>query len=118
MAESSSASTSTSFANLSETETVGLDSDVDSGEVAESEAGPSTKVVSLLDRLRSPTSAGIVRKRKTKANPLPKGRHRYKDYIISLVCAYMWNNKSFSGLKVENNGNTFWEVWNRMSGKF
>lgn len=88
MAESSSASTSTSFANLSETETVGLDSDVDSGEVPESEAGPSTKVVSLLDRLRSPTSAEIARKRKTKANPLPKGRHRCKDYI-SCMCLYV-----------------------------
>lgn len=81
MAESSSASTSTSFANLSETETVGLDSDVDSGEVAESEAGPSTKVVSLLDRLRSPTSAEIARKRKTKANPLPKVQRLYLLYV-------------------------------------
>ena len=52
----------TSFANLSKTESVGSDCNVDSGEVAEaeSEAGPSTKVVSLLDRLSSPTSVEIA----------------------------------------------------------
>ena len=54
MAESSSASTSygsnsTSFANLSDTEAVGSDCDLGSGEVfeAELEGGPSTKIVSL-----------------------------------------------------------------------
>ena len=85
MAESSSASTSyssnsTSFANLCETETVVSDCEVDSGEVAEaeSEAGPSATVVSLLDRLRSPTSFEVARKGKTKANLPPKGKRRCK----------------------------------------
>ena len=77
---STNTSTSTSFA---ETETVESDSDVD---IPGSEAGPSsasTPVVSLLDRLRSPTSAEIARKRKTKANPPPKGKRRCKGTLVS-----------------------------------
>ena len=65
---------STSFA--AEIETVdSVDSSV--------EAGPNTKVVSLLDRLRSLTSAEIARKRKTKANPQPKGKRRCKGTLTS-----------------------------------
>ena len=80
-ASASYSSSSTSFA--AETETVVSDCEVDSGEEAEVEAGPSTKVVSLLDRLRSPTSAEIARKRKIKANPPPKGKHRCKGTLTS-----------------------------------
>ena len=36
------------------------------------EAGPGAKVVSLLDRLKSPTPVDIIRVRKTKTNPPPK----------------------------------------------
>ena len=34
-----------------------------------------TAVVSLLQRLKAPTPAEIARKRKTKSNPPPKGKH-------------------------------------------
>ena len=77
-ASASYSSSSTSFA--AETETVVSDCEVEEAEV---EAGPSTKVVSLLDRLRSPTSAEIARKRKIKANPPPKGKRRCKGTLTS-----------------------------------
>ena len=87
MAESTSASASYSSSSTSfaaDTETVVSDCESrDSGEEAEVEAGPSTKVISLLDRLRSPTSAEIARKRKTKANPPPKGKRRCKGTLTS-----------------------------------
>ena len=89
MAESTSASASYSSSSTNfaaDTESVVSDcEDRDSGEEAEVEGGPgpSTKVISLLDRLRSPTSAEIARKRKTKANPPPKGKRRCKGTLTS-----------------------------------
>jgi len=51
---------------------IGLDSDQPSDQLSK----PSGAVVSLLDRLKSPTEAEILRKRKTKTNPPPASKRR------------------------------------------
>ena len=44
----------------------------------ESESSQSTGKVSLLDKLKSPTSSDLARKRKLASNPPPKGMKRSK----------------------------------------
>lgn len=46
--------------------------------ISESVQSDSPSVISLLDRLRSPTSADLARKRRLKQNPPPKGVKRGK----------------------------------------
>ena len=57
-------------------DSTGFDSDLDSA-TEESELEQEKKtVVSLLDRLKCPTSANIARPRKTKTNDSPRGKPR------------------------------------------
>lgn len=50
----------------------------------DSDSGSSSRqIISLLDRLKSPTSADIARKRKTQANQPPTGKQRCKGPIAS-----------------------------------
>lgn len=59
----------------------GPDSEPES--VEELEVQEKRKVVSLLDRLRPPTTADILRQRKTKTNKPPRGKHQCRGSLTS-----------------------------------
>ena len=67
-----------------QTSSSALESDVVVYASSESESDEEgTEVVSLLDRLKSPTPADISRKRKIKKNAPPKGKRRCRGSLLS-----------------------------------
>ena len=50
---------------------------------SESDISSSHEVVSLIDRLKSPSPANIARLRKTKTNKSPRGRQKCRGALVS-----------------------------------